>query len=328
MAAEWLSQAGAAFDLARRAGVIAADPDPARVYPRLGRPGESYTVVEHGPDDFAGVPDDGGEPIRLARGDLVVYRLDRTRLARAAAAALGLDPDPGPVEGVPGAARVGLLRPAAGVSVPAYLVLAVDRSAYQAGVEGVAARADGPLLVLAPTTAFHRIEAQLLLDRRGGAFAALADALRVGEAGRLEADPAGAPALAALRARLTPQAGGAGAFFPTPAGARWADVRVRFVDGDTVAVAVGAVARTLTYSQLGMADGRSGRATVQWALLRAFAAGRGVLTWASPGADRRNQKRRETLARNLAAFFRLAGDPITLTPDQKGWRTVFQVEPD
>ncbi|QDU23751.1 hypothetical protein [Urbifossiella limnaea] len=329
VAAEWRSHAGGGFDAARACGLVAPDPEPARVVPRPGRPGEWLTVVEHGPDDLVGVTDDGSEPVRLARRHLVVYRLDRGRLAAAAAVALGLDPDPGPVAGVPVATRVGLLRPTAGVAFSAYLLLAVDRMAYQAGLEAVAVRADGPVVVLAPTTAFHRIDARLLLGRRGGAFVALADALRVGEDGRLGAVPAGAPELDDLRARLAPAAGTDGrAAFPTPPAARWADVRIRFVDGDTVAVTVGAVSRTLTYAQLGMADGRSGRATAQWALLRAFAAGGGTLTWDSPTADRRHQKRREKLAKDLAAFFRLTGDPIALTADRQGWRTLFRVEPD
>lgn len=328
VAAEWRGHAGAAFDRALGCGLLTPDPEPARTFPRAGRPGEAYAVVEHGPDDFVGVAGDGSESIRLARRDLVVHRLDRTRLARAAAGALGLDPDPGPVEGVPATTRVGLLRPTAGVSVPGFLILAGDRPDFRAAVDALAVRVEGPLLVLAPTSAYHRIDSQLLLHHRGGAFVALADALRLGESGRLESSPDGAPALAALRARLAPAGSGGRVAFPTPAGARWGDVRLRFVDGDTVAVTVGPVSQTLTYSQFGLVDRRSGRANAQWALLRAFAEGGGTMTWDRPTADRKNQKRREKLARALAEFFRLEDDPIALTADRKGWRTLFRVEPD
>jgi hypothetical protein len=34
------------------------------------------------------------------------------------------------------------------------------------------------------------------------------------------------------------------------------------------------------------------------------------------------------LARDLKAFFRIAGEPIVMTDDGKGWRTIFTVEPD
>ena len=77
------------------------------------------------------------------------------------------------------------------------------------------------------------------------------------------------------------------------------------------------------YAQLGLANRKNGSPSVQWELLRAFAAGGGTLTWRSPAADRRNQKRRQLLARALQAFFRIEGDPIV--PQDDGWRTRFAI---
>jgi hypothetical protein len=116
--------------------------------------------------------------------------------------------------------------------------------------------------------------------------------------------------------------------FPTPPGAPWASVRIRFVDGETVAVAVCGVTAHFNYAQMGMADGRNARPTKQWELLRAFASVHGLLSWECHHACRANQKRREILARDLKAFFRIDGEPIILTEDRKGWRTVFAIEPD
>ena len=70
-------------------------------------------------------------------------------------------------------------------------------------------------------------------------------------------------------------------------------------------------------------ENAGGNPSVQWELLRTFAAGEGMLTWRSPGADRRNQKRRELLAKQLRAFFRIAGEPIVTCG--KGWSTLFQI---
>jgi hypothetical protein len=81
-----------------------------------------------------------------------------------------------------------------------------------------------------------------------------------------------------------------------------------------------------SFGEMGMANRKNSRPTVQWELLRDFAAGYGVLTWRSAGADRRNKKRREKLARDLQAFFRVEGDPFVRHDD--GWRTRFQIEPD
>jgi hypothetical protein len=116
--------------------------------------------------------------------------------------------------------------------------------------------------------------------------------------------------------------------FPTPPGATWTSVRIRFVDGETVAVAVCGANAHFTYAQMGMADRRNARPTKQWELLRAFASVHGLLSWEGHHACRANQKRRELLARDLKAFFRIDGEPIILTEDRKGWRTVFAIKPD
>lgn len=120
----------------------------------------------------------------------------------------------------------------------------------------------------------------------------------------------------------------AGKPFPTPAGAKWEDVRIRFVDGHTVSIKVQSVAKTCGYVEMGIVDRRNAQPTKQWELLRSLAEGHGVLTWTSRDADRKNQKRREQLARNLREFFRIEGEPIVLTDDRQGWKTAFVLEPD
>lgn len=113
--------------------------------------------------------------------------------------------------------------------------------------------------------------------------------------------------------------------FPTPEGTTWADVSIRFRDGHTVSVKAKDARGVFTYAQMGMVDRRNGNPTKQWDLLRAFAEGHGTMTWSHSKADRRNQKRRELLARDLRRFFGLHHDPITLSADGMGWITVFGV---
>ncbi len=117
-------------------------------------------------------------------------------------------------------------------------------------------------------------------------------------------------------------------FFPTPPNATWGDLTIRFVDGHTVAIRVGTEYVTYHYAQLGMADGRNAKPTKQWELLVAFARNNGVLTWRSSDADRKNKKRRELLARDLKAVFRIDGEPILATDGGKGWQTTFVLAPD
>lgn len=326
VAAEWRHRLGPDYDLA--APLLQPDAALAMTFPRFDRPGESYAVVEHGPDDFVGVAEDGDGRVALTRSDLVVYRLSGHRLARALAGAFDLAPDDGPVDDHPGVFRVGLYRPLAGYEFPVYLTVQLEEPAYRAAVESLAARVGGPFLLLAPTNGHHRMASQLLLAGRNAAFLPLADAIAL-EDGRWRPSESARGWLAEFGSRVLPdRASGHRLFFPTPPGARWPDVQVRFVDGETITVKVRAVSRTLLYSDVGMSDGRSGRPTKQWELLREFARSRGTLTWASAGAGRKNQKRREVLAQDLRAFFRIDGDPFRLTPDGQGWQALFRIESD
>jgi hypothetical protein len=116
--------------------------------------------------------------------------------------------------------------------------------------------------------------------------------------------------------------------FPTPNNAKWQDVAIQFIDGETVSVAVGGVRNVVTYTQMGLLDGRNGKPSKQWELLRAFADNNGMMSWKTPGACRENQKRKELLAQRLQKFFAIPGEPFELTSDKKGWRSVFAVAAD
>lgn len=326
----WRELLGPEYDLAH--SLLRPVTRLAASYPRLAPLGRAlpYRVVEHGPDDYVGVCPESGETISLTRGELIVYELDRSKLACWLAAAFGfrqsLTPDGLP----PGTDLIGDYEPCAGYSFPAYLTIPLEARSLTRTVCGLASACKRPFLLLAPTSRRLRAESQGILDLRRACFLPLSDAIAVQESGKWVTTDSVAQALRDLREAHVPatEKAGAGEFFPTPAGARWSDLRLRFVDGHTIAVAVGEVTRVLHYSQIGMADGRNARPTRQWELLRAFAQGYGTLTWKSRDADRRNQKRREYLARDLKAFFRIDGEPIVLTDDGKGWRTVFRIEAD
>lgn len=115
--------------------------------------------------------------------------------------------------------------------------------------------------------------------------------------------------------------------FDTPHGARWEDVKIRFRDGHSVSVDIQGVKEVLNYVQMGMVDVRSASPTKQWDLLLQLAQGHGLLAWGMPGAQRKNQKRRERLARDLQHFFRIDGDPFRLLEGKEGWQTRFHLEP-
>jgi hypothetical protein len=328
--AEWRQHVGdGEFEHARkllrpRAGL--ADGFPRRQEGQVVMP---YRVVRHGPDEFVGVDDHGnGSVITLTRDELIVYELDRGGLARAVAAALGLGPATRDEAGLPhGVVVVGRYEPLAGFSFPAFLTIPRDERHLMAALGELTLLANDGFVLVAPTARRLHTPAERVIWDRKLAFLALCDAVEI-TAGGLVGMESGRRVLEQIRQTHVPLVAAGSAFFPTPAAATWSSLRIRFVDGHTISVAVGDVTGVFHYSQLGMADGRNAQPTKQWELLRSLARGYGVLTWRSRDADPRNQKRRELLAKDLRAFFRIDGEPIVLTDDGKGWRTSFALEPE
>jgi hypothetical protein len=203
-------------------------------------------------------------------------------------------------------------------------------SFLESRIERLVARAGDGFLLLVPTVDGQSSQFADFLRVRDVTVLELAEAtaitdtseLRLTEIGRQAAERFAAAALPATAAE--PNDGMV--FFPTPAGATWPDLAIRFIDGHTVSIQIRGQSGVFNYAQLGMTHTRTGGPTVQWTLLADLAHEHGVLTWESRLATRKNKKRRERLAEALQRFFRIEGEPIELTPDGKGWRTCFAVE--
>jgi hypothetical protein len=326
VAEEWNRLTGDQYELARQflrpSGELASffpHPDPGVCL---------YRVVTHAPGDHVAICDETGQWVALKTEDLVLYELDRLALRRAIVKAFGWV-----AEGLQDTRdatpwRVGQFAPLAGYRFPVFLTIPRARHDLVEATCRLAATQDGPFILLAPTRRFLTEDSEDLLRRQGACFLALDEATSIGQEGRLVVSPAGQTAIEQFRRRVVPEPDGTTplAFFSTPAGASWSQLKMRFVDGHTVSVAVGGAHGVFHFAEMGMANRKNGTPTVQWELLRQFTAGYGILTWRSAGADRKNKKRRENLARNLQAFFRIDGDPFT--PYGNGWQARFQVEPD
>lgn len=327
--AEWQRQLGSDFD--RVATFLRPTDELAACFPVLHDSAAlPYTVVQHGPDDFVGVPADGGATITLSKSDLLIYRLDHRRLHRSIATALDFEFGGAAVDGAPFTSRIATYRPFAGFCFPVYLALPLESADLLRAVQVISSHSDQPFVLIAPTARRLRPPCEALLKARKACFLALDESIMADSSNQWAATPEARQQLGAFRDAVVPQVtkqDGA-VFFPTPPNVSWTDLRIKFIDGETVSIKAGAAAGTFAYSQLGMADRRHARPTKQWELLRSFAQGYGTLTWESPAADRRNQKRRERLAQDLKKFFRIDGEPILPTDDAKGWRTVFQLQPD
>ena len=294
--------------------------------------GCAHDVVVHGPEDIVAVChcERGCETLALERSDIVVYELDRAALDSAVAGVLGLFREADTTTDVRGTTRIGVYSPYAGFRFPVYLTVQTEPDDFDDVVDGLLARNEEPFILVAPTRDLCTVEAERRLTGRKALFVPLSENVGFGDSCQLRLIRPLDEILEQFRkANLpSPREDDSLTFFPTPPDATWGDVSIRFVDGYTVSVKVKAVTGVLNYTQMGMASRKNGNPTVQWGLLRTFAEGHGTLDWSSPGADRRNQKRRELLAANLRSFFRIESDPFRLTRNGKGWQTRFSIFPD
>ncbi len=327
--AEWQRQLGSDFNLV--ATLLRPTDELAACFPALDDPAAlPYTVVPHGPDDFVGVAADGGATLTLSKSDLLIYRLDHRRLHAGVATVLGFEHGESRLDGASFTSRIASYRPFAGFCFPVYLALPLESAELLQAAQAISSQCDEPFILMAPTARRLRPPCEVLLKARKACFLALDEAIVADSSKKWAVTPEARQRLQAFRDSVIPQVTkqDGTVFFPTPANVTWSDVRIKFIDGETISIKAGTAAGTFVYAQMGMADGRHARPTKQWELLRSFAQSYGVLTWRSPAADRRNQKRRERLAQDLKNFFRIDGEPILPTDDAKGWRTVFQLEPD
>ncbi|HAU37996.1 MAG TPA: hypothetical protein DCX07_09810 [Phycisphaerales bacterium] len=276
--------------------------------------------------EYLEVCPDGCKPTTRSRDEVVVHRLDVVGFAREIAESLDLEALP--AEAVPNMAgvwRIGEFAPSAGYRYAVCLAFTGEPDVLRSVVDGMAARGE-PFVLIAPTRSAFGHAAADLLKRTGSLFLSLDELIGDGD-GRLSLldGHSAAGVFAEFRAAHVPEpeAEDGTAFFPTPAGARWEHVSIRFIDRHSVYINVQGVTGKYHCAQMGMARKNNAKPTVQWDLLEAFAEGHGRLDWRNSKASRKNQKRKENLAADLQRFFRIDGDPFALEGD--GWRARFAV---
>lgn len=268
----------------------------------------------------------GCQTITLKRDDVLLHRLHVKTLADELADSLPLQSSD--IEGVTGLAslwRFAEYHPAAGFRFPAYLTFTGEPEQLRVVVTNLIAQGEPFILLCATraavtgTTRDLAVNAQacvLELDRIIGAGS---DRLTLLDWTSIPTE------LRAFHRQHVPddKKQTEMAFFPTPPDARWEDVSIQFIDGETISVEVREAKGRYLFSEMGMLDGRSKKPTVQWGLLRGFADGRGIFDWTNNFATRNNQKRREILAKDLRRFFRIDEDPFV--SEGQGWRAKFRV---
>jgi hypothetical protein len=116
--------------------------------------------------------------------------------------------------------------------------------------------------------------------------------------------------------------------FPTPKGATWEKLIIRFVDDETVEVKLLDVSRRLSYTEMGMSDKRTGLPDTAWKRLRELAESRGTLGGRREEHDPLLKSHVRTLQRALREVFAIPGDPMKpYSRAGRCWRSNFVVSP-
>lgn len=288
---------------------------------------EGRKVVVHAEDDIVAVDRETFEADAIVREDIVLWQLDASALFRGAASALGLTGETASVGMGTRLWWLGDFVPVEGERFPVYLATTRDAGELVKNAGYVSALSRRPFVLATPSRRAGSEPLSRLIDGRSAAWIALEEMLDwQGEGVFAARQPLGEALRDFVGAHVRLAAAEPGARFPTPPGATWGDVRIRFLDGHTVSIQVRERSGRFGYADLGMVNTKNNAPTVAWELLRTIAEERGHLTWSSRKASTDHRKRKQVLADHLRAFFGIQGDPFEV--DGGGWRARFVLEPD
>ncbi len=290
------------------------------------------TVIHHSFDSIVGVHEESGEVVPLNRQDVLVYQIDGLRVCDWISKAMGLEGmQPKQLTEIAHCFRVGAYKPLTGFEFPVFLAIIPSPFDRVSVFLELAVTQEKPFILFVPTIvsvsqrdlAMVRTKQSLIIPMDESLDFEKEEGVIVTEDGQRLLDDFHSWHIPAKKSRDV-----TGTFFPTPSSATWSELKIGFLDGETISASVRDVSMVLHYEQLGMSSGKNAKPTKQWALLSAYARNRGGITWSQAGAGRSVKKQTQELSRKLRNFFRIEGSPIEFDKSTKGYRTVFQIEGD
>lgn len=220
--------------------------------------------------------------------------------------------------------------PIEGERFPVYFIAAPDSGSFHAACLAVAGLAGKPFIIVSPTRRHATAQNRGLPGMPTVEWISLAECARFDDDGNVELlRPMESILRPFLQIRLP------GLFgpplrprFPTPAGATWADVSMKFKDTYSITISARGETHTYSYEGMGMGNKNTPRPRVEWKLLHAIAASHGVFTWKSKGASRKVPKQLERLGKCLREFLGIETSPFRYDDKLKGWKSLFSIGPD
>lgn len=293
----------------------------------LYRDNRLFRIVMHDEDDIVAIDEETGDAFAVGHDEVVIYKLDADTLLRSVANVLGLIGEPSSVGMGIRLWWLGEFVPFEGDRFPVYLATTRDVNDLVTSAGHISAMSLRPFVLITPTRRGASEALDRVIQGRHAVWLTLEDLLVWEGDGVFTTKRPLKTALADFIAGhvKTNVASNDGARFPTPAGAGWPDVLIRITDGTTAHVSVKGEIREIDCASMGLASRRNRKPTRQWQLLELFAHKRGYLRRRDQEASPALQKRKETLAKQLQAYFGIDGDPIELV-DETDWRCRFRVE--
>jgi hypothetical protein len=316
---------GAAWELLTATGELSA------AIPVPGRPHERYIVTEVADGEFEGLNNVADEIVPLNRSDLVCFVFDVSKLAKLLAECIGFTPRVQNLGKPIHRFQLGQYGKLDGAGFSLFFVKANSADHVDICVDTLIVMHPQPFVLFVTTDEMLGERTRRIVCQQTSRLALTLDAtLVLNEEQHWTLSQQARDAIVAFRDQVCPVVDRVRevAHYDTPESATWHDVSLRFLDTESLTVSVKGKRSVVTYVDLGLVDKRNGRPDVQWRLLQDFAASHGLMTWDSPGASRKNQKRKEYLAQQLKRFFAIENEPFELTENRQGWRCVFELTPD
>ena len=111
-----------------------------------------------------------------------------------------------------------------------------------------------------------------------------------------------------------------------PNGTRWENFVFKFLNDDTVQILVQGKKETAHYRDMGL-EGKGGKPSVLWILLRVLAKRSGEIAISDPEANTKYKKQKQGLTEALQSYFSLDFDPFHPYATAKAYKTKFVVAP-
>jgi hypothetical protein len=290
--------------------------------------GCAYEIRKTPKGEMIGVCETGlCERRNFSRSELAVHTVNGAAIASALAAALNLDHQVENVADAPWSWLAGFDFPTMGFRFPVILVLPDAQDSPEDIIAQLVTRHEKPIFAL-PTKRGITTAVERMLADRGCGLLVLDGAVGLSPDGKLATGEVVNHVITEFRLKHVPEAFGPAlpTFFPTPPKAGWGDLTIKFSTGHDARFSFpGGPSRILSFAQLGMIDERSSnKPTKAWEVLRVFAERDGTLIPKNQTEQKAIEKQKETLSKNLRAFFRIKDEPIPWDYSVNGWVCRFK----